>query len=238
MARNDETERLIAEAWDERSRLATERGQILFPGPMCRFTGWSIQDGTLLLAFGRTDYRELVGTNILHPEIAARFGDDYLSNGTGVCTVVETSDGVLIAHRRSGRVFEYPGLIDVCGGALEPIEDGDGLIVDPFESIAREIEEELAIPRAAIAEITCLGVARDGRTLKPEVLMRTRLSIPAERVPALDDVEHLTRFMVPNEPASLAEWLAMHWDEITPASLACLVAHAACAFATGVAALW
>src|SRR4051794_20579697 len=72
MARNAETDRLIADAWAQCSVIAAERGQSLFAGSMCRLHGWEIVDGELRLSFGRTDYRELVGTNIAHPEIGLR----------------------------------------------------------------------------------------------------------------------------------------------------------------------
>jgi 8-oxo-dGTP pyrophosphatase MutT (NUDIX family) len=238
MMRNSESDRLIEEAWSRRERDARARGQMFYAGPMCRFRSWQVVDGGLHLVYGMTDYRELVGTNISHPEIGAQFGDDYLSNGSGVCSVIETSDGHVIAHRRSERVFEYPGMIDVCGGALEPLDTPDGRAADPFATIAREIEEELAVPKDAVSETVCLGIARDGHSLKPEVLMRTRLAIRADKIPALNGIEHSALFVIPGDPVSLNHWLTVHWEQITPASLACLVAHVACTFATGLAATW
>jgi len=238
MTHNAESDQLIEEAWSRRERDARARGQMFYAGPMCRFRSWQVADGTLHLVYGMTDYRELVGTNISHPEIGVQFGDDYLSNGSGGCTVIETSDGQLIAHRRNERVFEYPGMIDVCGGALDPLDTPDGPVADPFAVIAREIEEELAIAPESVAETVCLGVARDGRSMKPEVLMRTRLAIRADRIPALNGIEHSALLVLPGDPISLNDWLIAHWEQIAPASLACLVAHVACTFATGLAATW
>jgi 8-oxo-dGTP pyrophosphatase MutT (NUDIX family) len=205
---------------------------------MCRLSGWSVENGELRVTYGLTDYRELVGTNISHPEIGARFGDEYLSNGSGVCSTIETRDGRLVLHRRNERVFEYPGKLDTCGGALEPIESPDGPVADPFAMATREIEEELGIPAAMIAEMTCLGIARDGLTLKPEMLMRTRISLDSAEIPALPGDEHAQLMTVPGDPASLNTWLAEHWSEMAPASLACLVAHTACIFADGIASTW
>lgn len=238
MTRNPETDRLIAEAWDHRVREAAERGLMFFAGPMCRFRGWQIKSDTLHLEYGLTDYRELVGTNISHPEIGQRFGDGYLSNGSGVCSVIETSDGYLIAQRRSARVFEYPGMIDVCGGALEPIDMPDGPVADPFAIIVWELEEELGVSSDNVRDTVCLGVARDGLSLKPEVLMRTRLTIPAREIPALNGIEHSELMVLRPDLESLNVWLTTHWDRITPASLACLIAHTACSMSSGVAAAW
>jgi hypothetical protein len=238
MSRIAEVDHLIEQTWSERTLTARDNGQLFYVGQMCRFESWKVTDDELHLAYGLTDYRELVGTNIAHPEIGERFGDDFLSNGSGVCTVIKTSDGFLIAHRRSERVFEYPCMIDVCGGALEPIETPLGPASDPFAVITREIQEELSISEDVVEEIVCLGVARDGRSLKPEVLLRTSLAIEARAIPKLNGIEHAELILVPGDPASLSAWLAAHWEEITPASLACLVAHTACVFATGVADTW
>jgi 8-oxo-dGTP pyrophosphatase MutT (NUDIX family) len=238
MARNAETERLIAEAWGERARRAAERGQLFFAGPMCGLRGWSASGERLELRFGRTDYREFVGTNVCHPEIATRFGEEYLANGAGVCSTIESSDGKLLLHRRSERVFEHPGMLHFCGGSLEPAETPAGPIADPFAVMTREIDEEMGIPAAAIANMSCLGLARDGLTLKPDVLLRTPLSIAAAEVPAHSGEEHAELVIVPADGAALSAWLAEYWDEIAPAGQALFAAYMACNFAAGVDAAW
>lgn len=238
MARNAETERCIADAWDDRARRAQERGQLFFAGPMCGLRDWATNGDVLELRFGLTDYREFVGTNISHPEFARRFGDEYLSNGSGVCSTIETTDGQLVLHRRSDRVFEHPGMLHFCGGSLEPVETPTGLIADPFAVMIREIEEEMEISADAIAEMTCLGVARDGVSLKPDVLLRTRLSIGADEVTALSGEEHSELVIVPADGATLSAWLGEHWDDIAPAGQALLAAYMACNFARGIASAW
>ena len=119
--------------------------------------------------------------------------------------------------------------------------DGTPLIGIPFylaDHRLSRIEEELAVPKDAVSETVCLGLARDGHSLKPEVLMRTRLAIRADKIPALNGIEHSALLVIPGDPVSLNDWLTAHWEQIAPASLACLVAHVACTFATGLAATW
>lgn len=238
MARNAETERLIAEAWDERAKRAAERGQLFFAGPMCGLRSWSTDGQSLQLGFGMTDYREFVGTNVAHPEIAERFGETYLANGAGVCSAIETTDGQLVLHRRSGRVFEHPNMLHFCGGSLEPVETQSGPIADPFVVMTREIEEEMAIPATAIAEMSCLGLARDGHSLKPDVLLRTKLSIAASDVTAISGDEHSELVLVPADGPTLSAWLTDHWAEIAPAGQALFAAYMACNFAAGFDAAW
>jgi hypothetical protein len=238
MARNAETERLIAEAWDEHARRAAERGQLFFAGAMCGLRDWTVNSDALHLQFGLTDYREFVGTNVVHPEFAERFGEEYLSNGAGVCSTIETTDGQLVLHRRSEQVFEHPGMLHFCGGSLEPVEGPDGLMADPFAVMTREIDEEMEIPAAAIAEISCLGLARDGHSLKPDVLLRTRLSIAADEVTALSGAEHSELVVVPTDGPSLSAWVTEHWNEIAPAGQALFAAYMACNVASGFDAAW
>jgi hypothetical protein len=76
-----EVDALIEAAWSDRLAAATARGQHLFPGPMCALRSWSVCEGALAMRFGLTDYREFVGTNVAHPEVGDRFGDEQLANG-------------------------------------------------------------------------------------------------------------------------------------------------------------
>src|SRR5689334_10180661 len=94
---------LIACARPARSIGAAARDPILFAGPLCRLHAWHVDAAGLHLTFGLTDYHELVGTNLTYPDVGARFGDEYLSNGAGVCAAIETSDGMLLVQRRGER---------------------------------------------------------------------------------------------------------------------------------------
>jgi hypothetical protein len=238
MMQNSETNDLVERAWDQRLSMARERGQSLFPGPMCAFRGWSVEGGRLQIEFGLTDYREFVGTNVSNPEIANRYSEAFLANGTGVCSVLVTSDNQIVLQRRSQSVFEHPGMLHLCGGSLAPIEVDDSLRADPFDVMAIEFEEELGIPATAIDEMICLGIARDSHSMKPDILLRSNVSLPASTILGRIGDEHSDLIAIPNDPAALHTWIGGHWAEIAPAGLACLVAHISCMFATGVAESW
>lgn len=225
-----ETRRLIAGAWARRSAESEAGGQLLFAGPLARLPGWSVADGALHLAFGRTDYRELVGTNLTHPEIAERFGADHLSDGTGVCTVIRTADARIVLQRRNGRVFEHPGSLHVCAGSLEPMSGGGRDGVDPFAMIRRQIGEEFAIGDGLIVDLRCLGLARSGRERKPELLMETTLGIDSTDMVGRSGPEHAELVAVADEPGAIGGYLSAHRQEIAPAGLACLTAYTACRF--------
>jgi 8-oxo-dGTP pyrophosphatase MutT (NUDIX family) len=238
MATNAETRALIEAAWISREAEASARGQLLFAGPMCRLHALSVRDDELALSFGPTNYRELVGTNLSHPEFGSRFGDEFLSNGTGVCAAIETVDHKLVVQRRGARVFEHPGRLHVCGGAVEPQSNSGNAVADPFATIEREMAEELGILPSEITEMRCLGLARDGATHKPEVLLHVRIDRTARQIAEETSAEHTALHIIDADPASLSGWMTDHWTEIAPIGLACLTAYLACRFASGLASSW
>lgn len=234
MPSSPEIKRLIDAAWSRHVHESAELGQMLFIGQMARLTAWSVHDGTLEITFGPTDYRQFVGTNLTHPEIAATNGDDALANGTGITTVLRTSDGQLVVHRRSQRVFECPGCLDLCGGSLEPV----GGVVDPFTRMEIELQEEMAIEREAIAAMRCLGLSRDGRTRKPEVLLETTIALTAADLAIASGEEFDELVRVPDDLNALSAWMSEWWSEIAPAGLAALTAYAATQFSSAIGSLW
>lgn len=238
MSTTPETEMLIEQAWQSRLANAQKRGQSLFAGPMCRFNGWTVENGQLMVKFGLTDYCEFVGTNIANPDIQTRFGEAFLANGTGVCSILLTSDNQIIIQRRSQSVFEHPGMLNFCGGSLNPVANNGISRADPFEVMTVEFEEELGIDRSEIIEMQCLGLSRDAITLKPDFLLLTALSAPASAILSKVGEEHSELIAIPNDPVSLHSWLGAHWHEVAPSGLASMVAHIACMFASGMASSW
>jgi hypothetical protein len=230
----DNVARIIAGEWARRSDLAAARGQSLFPGPLARLNEWHADAGSLSLSFGPTDYRELVGTNLSHPEL----GDDFLSNGAGCCSMIRASDAKCIFVRRSARVFEYPGRIHLIGGSIEPRHERGETHIDPFAAIVDEIVEELEIESGLIRGVTCLGLGRDGTTRKPEVLFRAESDAPHAVLLARGHWEHAEVFAIDDDPIALSEFISNHWDEFAPIGLACATAYLACRFAEAFQRAW
>lgn len=224
MAKTSETARLIDVAWDQAQREASALGADLYAGPLCRLLAWSMRDGCLDLWFGPTDYREFVGTNVRHPEIARRHGRAYLSNATGVCVAVISTNDRTLLQRRSERVFENPGFLHVLGGNLEPSDAADPDVAAPFAAAYRELMEELSIDPGQIAELFCLGLIEDSRTLKPELLIEARLRLSVDQLHGTDHHEFSELLVLDMEPSVIASFLAAHADQLVPGGQACLLA--------------
>lgn len=228
----------IARAWEERLAIAAERGQQLWPGPMCRLTDWTTANGELRLQFGLTDYREFVGTNVAHPELAELFGVAALSNGCGVCGLVRTADGMLVLQHRSEQVFEFPGLVAPCGGAIEPVETPAGLIADPVAAIRREIEEELGITSEAVGDIVCLGLGHTTETLKPELAFLIGTTHTWSQLQGRRHEEHQSLIALVDTPEEVARALQDDWARYAPPGLLALTLREVARFAEGLAFAW
>ncbi|XP_044536339.1 uridine diphosphate glucose pyrophosphatase NUDT22 isoform X2 [Gracilinanus agilis] len=102
----------------------------------------------LTLLMGLTSYQDFLGTNWassagrLRCQGKADWGDAqaYLADPLGVGAMLGTSDGYFVFLRRSLRVAEAPGLIDVPGGHPEP---------------------QVNLPLATLSRPLLLGIARN-----------------------------------------------------------------------------
>lgn len=217
-------ERLIEEAWAVRAREAQRLGKMLYPGKLCRLIGFSASAERLNLELGATDFRELVGTNLGHPEWLRSLGPTYLSNALGVHAAVGSSDGKLIMYRRSALVAECPGCFDACGGHVEPDFDCPDGIPDPFSSIAREIQEEMGIGPTEIVSVTCLGLARATATFKPDLIFSVRTNRPSSsllRGPLSE--EHAAVKAIGDDESSVRRFLQRYGKTMAPAGRATLL---------------
>ncbi|XP_042349465.1 uridine diphosphate glucose pyrophosphatase NUDT22 isoform X2 [Plectropomus leopardus] len=140
----------------------------------------------LTLRLGLTCYKDYLGTNWscraaeLRQRGEADLGDPLalLSQPLGVGGVLCTNDGQVVLIRRSQRVAEAGGLLDIPGGHPEPkvvcerlgravCEEQisvdmmqQGLVVSElFSSVCAEIRDEVNIPLSSLGEPVLMGVA-------------------------------------------------------------------------------
>jgi 8-oxo-dGTP pyrophosphatase MutT (NUDIX family) len=216
------TQRLIETTWAKLEVAAALDGRPFPARSLCRLIHWSTTGSALHIAFGPTDYRELMGTNRLHPTIVASFGRDFLSNAMGVCSVVVTADNHVVIQQRRTDLLQYPGWYHVCGGMLEPAEDGGTTQIEPFACLLTELREELGIEPDTVATMRCLGIAEDRRTHQPELLCETILRVPASRFARLIGAEHENLVILPNTASQLSDFLIAHRESTVPVGMACL----------------
>ncbi|KAI1898677.1 hypothetical protein AGOR_G00074840 [Albula goreensis] len=136
----------------------------------------------LTLQLGLTCYKDFLGTNwsagvgALMRRGVAEFGDAhaFLAQPLGVGGVLQTMDGLVVMLRRSQKVAEAPGLLDIPGGHPEPkavclgvSEDSiqleqlseSAVIRELFSSVCTEIRDEVNIPLSSLSEPVLMGIA-------------------------------------------------------------------------------
>ncbi|KAE8607444.1 hypothetical protein XENTR_v10011187 [Xenopus tropicalis] len=128
------------------------------------------EQGGLTLHLALTSYRDFLGTNwsgnakALQERGGREHGDPeaYLAQPLGVGAALQCSDGRFVLLRRSNRVGEAPGLLDIPGGHPEPkavapnipeeelsldVLKPELVITELFSSILAEIRDEVSTER-------------------------------------------------------------------------------------------
>ncbi|XP_075693374.1 uridine diphosphate glucose pyrophosphatase NUDT22 isoform X2 [Rhinoderma darwinii] len=164
------------------------------------------EGGGLTLHLALTCYRDFLGTNwsgeasALQERGGQEFGDTqaYLAQPLGVGAALQCKDGRFVMLRRSHRVGEAPGLLDVPGGHPEPKavapnipeEDLSLEVLKPelvirelFSSILAEIRDEVNLPLSTLSEPLLLGIARNHTSAgRPSAEFYVKCSLTSEEV--------------------------------------------------------
>ncbi|KAJ3587544.1 hypothetical protein NHX12_011141 [Muraenolepis orangiensis] len=166
----------------------------------------------LTLRLGLTCYKDFLGTNWSHRAGALRrrgeaeFGDAcaLLAQPLGVGGVLCTQDAEVVLIRRSQRVAEAGGLLDIPGGHPEPqavcrsVSDGvcqDGVsmavvqqspnavVSELFNSVCAEIRDEVNVELGSLGEPVLMGVALNHTSAgRPSAEFYVSCSLTSEEV--------------------------------------------------------
>jgi len=218
---------LIDRVWAEERRKAEKKGVILFPGELCRLMGYREEGGLLHLTLGRTDYRELVGTNLSYPVIRDILGEEYMSNALGICGVVCTRDERLIIGQRGETLAEEAGYYHVYGGYIHPAKHVYRGRPDPFQALSQGLGEEFGVHSEAVSHMTCLGLAMDSVTVKPWLIFGVLRNLTfRELLTGLSyaprEGEHTEIFGIRDGRRSLRSFLLANRRKIAPLGQAAL----------------
>lgn len=210
-----QVERVIASTWADS---IGRPGLQLFDGPMCRLEGRRVEAGRIELVVSRTSYRLFFGTNLMHPTLADRYGPQVMANPIGVSAALTSADGMFLLGRRSATVAYYPLRTHPFAGALEPRDQ-----VDVFGAVARELEEELKLGSADIADIRLAGIVEDHGLRQPELIFTARTSRTLHDLRGqMDHTEHNALYAVPARREAIDRELAENAD-LTPVAQAAML---------------
>lgn len=161
------------------------------------------------LRLGLTDYRTFVGTNLnpMWERFLVPSQDDcrqcqHTSSPLGNGAVVETSDKKILVLQRSYNVGEFPGHYVFPGGHPEPEEVGivshqygndsnnaelmsSKLSQEMFDSIIREVVEEIGVPATTLCNPAFIGISRRVLNVRPTAFFFIKCSLQSEEIQQL-----------------------------------------------------
>ncbi|XP_021889152.1 nudix hydrolase 9 [Carica papaya] len=206
-------ENSIAEIWDQRLRgnSSLYNGKkFRYGGYVLHGDGdRSEKESYVCLHLGLTDYRTFVGTNLnpLWDKFLVPSEDDtircqHTSNPLGNGAVVETADGKIVVLQRSDKVGEFPGHFVFPGGHPEPEEVGlanhehskdltdsehvnKKVSQEMFDSIIREVVEEIGVPKKSLCNPLFLGISRRVLNVRPAAFFFIKCSLKSEEIQQL-----------------------------------------------------
>lgn len=222
-------EAMIARTWETCRRQAQQDGTLLFNGQLARYLRHRVEAGRLVIEVGPTDYANWMGTNYCNWQRSDEFGWDLYSNPIGTTATLITSDGWLLYGRRSRRVACHAGYIHTFGGGLEAGERQPDGTFDAFESIRRELKEELDLAPSDVTQMVCIGLIRDATIRQPELIFdahirQTRSEIEARFRPDDPPAEHDAIVALRDEPAAAVPFIRSA-DLIAPIAVGAICLH-------------
>lgn len=196
---------------------------MLFNGPLCRLDSYSLEKDHLRLWLSKTSYKHLLYCNDHALQVIGCWGEEYLSHALGISAVVSTADGHIPIMRRSIAVGEFPGSLDVFGGHINPDKDIAEDAPDPFCGMKAELYGELGIAPNDIAHLSCIGMVKNTRYVKPELVFAAHIGLTLQEVKetafaAVEAMEFSDIISFADDKCDLCGFLSQHQQELTPSA--------------------
>lgn len=166
------------------------------------------QSCVLTLQLGLTCYKDYLGTNWSreaerlqsHGQNECADPQAFLAQPLGVGAVMATADGDVVLLRRSQKVAEAAGLLDIPGGHPEPkmlcpgVSEEDicadllqgkerAVVSEIFSSVCAEISDEVNVPVSSLSKPLFMGIALNHTSAgRPSAEFYVRCTLTTEEV--------------------------------------------------------
>lgn len=219
----------IERIWETESVLAKENDLLLYNSELIRLHKFRCDSSNLHFDFGRTCYRDFLGTNMHNTKMVMQAGQEYFANPLGISALILTPEGRIILGKRSHRVAYHAGYIHTFGGMLEVSDRKEDGTVDVFGGMIRELREELGIDEKDITDISITGLVRDHALQQPELLFGVSISQRASEIskqfdPSRGEREHTKLIYLHDEPESIVPFIN-NTRMVAPVARAALLLH-------------
>ena len=220
--REPSAEALIDRVWHTYLRTSSDAGITVYNGALFRLDGFELTDDLLRLRLSDADFRECIGT--ASAEFTSAFPDLPRANPLAASVALVTGDGNIIIEKRS-RVDSRRRAYHVIAGYME--RERDGSEPHPFETLKREVREELGVDlEEAHLSATGLVCALYGS----EVCFLCRLALSFDDVLGIQaglgsDSEIETLEALYDSSDAVAAFLKAHPADLAPPGRACLLLY-------------
>ena len=160
---------LIDRAWHSYLRTSSEAGIAVYNGALFRLDSFERTGDRLRLELSDTDFRECVGT--ASKEFRSAFPDLPQANPLAASVALVTGDGKIIIEKRT-RTDSRRRAYHVIAGYME--REKDGRQPHPFDTLKREVHEELGVGLND-ADLRATGLVR--ALYGSEICSRCRLAL-------------------------------------------------------------
>ena len=218
----------IENVWKDYVGECRAKGMSVYNGNIFRLDFHQVSERGLSLALSDTDFRSAVGTG--NAAFSASFPQEPRANPLSVSVILVTTDSRIVLEERS-RTNSWRRKYHVIAGFMEQGHDARDGKPHPFDTMRREVQEELALKLTGPLHAT--GLVRT--TTGSELCFMSRLEISFEEL--LDimdrgktDAEIDTLITIDDSPAAVESFLALHPVDFVPSGRACLLLYGRVAY--------
>jgi 8-oxo-dGTP pyrophosphatase MutT (NUDIX family) len=220
--RERSAETLIDHAWQTYLRTSRELGITVCNGALFRLDSFERTNDHLRLKLSDADFHDCIGT--ASAEFRSAFPDLPQANPLAASVALITSDRKIIIEKRS-RVDSRRRAYHVIAGYME--RDKDGNKRHPFDTLKREVREELGVDLHE-AHLRATGLVR--ALYGSEICFCCRLALSFDDVLKIQarlgaDSEIETLQPLDDAPDAVASFLGAHLADLAPPGKACLLLY-------------
>ena len=176
-------EKVIEKTWKGFSEKSRMQAFSLVSESLCSLNAFRENGRDTELLLGQTTYREYLGTNLKNPWIHGKYGNEFLANPLGINALLLTGDNRILFGVRKKNLAVDQSLFDMFGGYLiYPQEGTPGMEIDLRAETKYKMLKYVNLKPDEIEDVSCLGLVRHRRTLKPELLFTLKTSVHSDRL--------------------------------------------------------
>jgi 8-oxo-dGTP pyrophosphatase MutT (NUDIX family) len=216
-------EKFIDTAWEAYVRASRDAGLTVYNGSVFRLDSFDWADGRLSLTLSDMDFRSVIGSGT--NQFVTAFPHAPQANPLSVSVALVTIDGRIVLEKRSridARRLKY----HVIAGFMERQVDARNSQPNPFDTLRREVREELGL----ILDTPLYGTGLVRAVYGSELCFYCRLPVSFERLLEIKangetDCEIDALEAIDDSPAAVASFLMRHIADFVPSGRACLLLY-------------